>query len=59
MKCFIADVYIYSTCAFLIVMLIFMSAMTELVLFSFFLDCEVDVDVNNGQRRELVIFHGV
>ena len=54
------DACIYSTCAFLIVMLILMSAFIVLVLLkSFFFYCQVDVDVDNVQHRELVTFYGV
>ena len=52
MKCFSVDACIYSTCAFLIVMLIFMYAFIVLVLENFFFFfCQVDVDVDNVQHR--------
>ena len=58
-KCFSDDVCIYSTCAFLIVMLLLMYAFIVFVLFSYFLlicfNCHVDVDVDNVQRGEHVV----
>ena len=40
-------------------MLIVMYAFIVLVPFCLFVDCQADFDVDNVQRRELVMFYGV
>ena len=59
MNCFSVDVCIYSTCAFLTVMLILMYAFTVFVLFILFYYCQLAADVDNVQRHELVTLYGV
>ena len=67
MKCCSVDVRIYSACAFLIVAefrpgfchMILMYAFIVLLLsfLKIYFECQVDVDVDNVQRPELVNIH--
>ena len=60
--CFFFPLFLFFVCLFyagFFVILILMYAFIVLVLFVVVVDCKADFDVDNVQRRELVIFYGV